>query len=651
MLIYPSPGETANGARTIYGCDGTRRKGEDRGDEMGKYVVQKVVITLTDRHPTTTTTTAIVMRRLQLLLPLRLAVRLISLAVAIIVIAATATTATTMPRNLRFRAVAPATAPQDPQSLLSPSSSSSGLPTTTLSPSNTMSIPALAGDSLALTLEYASDHSMVNLAERPDLVLSAYCNQALGTLNVTMSAAAAADAATWELPLVIILQAASCGVLPMPDACMDDGTADAVAAGSANSDGCMGTPCATDDDCMGTLMCDDVGSVCVPQPDLVFFNVTEPFIAGPVPVPASPSNATVGFYGRPLNSTEVHSALTATLFQYTSISPTTTTEDPATSTTDGSGQLQIRRRQIAVGTNGNAPTLTCDVLKWGFVPNGFSCTGGPPRTATVSASVPINDTAVTLGLQLTTSASFTFSGGVNTASGTGIGLSWPSWTADATLSLTLSQIMPLKQTFSTTIPIPDLGVSTTGTWGTLAVGVYAVPSITLEASQLAATLSLPVTANFGPGNLGIGTGNYAPAPANPNAPPTVAVGTPSLSVSGALTATPELKLKVGATLDLAGLAGFIGSSHALQADLFAAARVAAQVAVGAAAAPACAAAAAASKSAVSAVGGQISAAYGYEVGAEWAFPAQLAALGVKTGGTFDFVGGPGAPNVLAMQCF
>jgi hypothetical protein len=144
---------------------------------------------------------------------------------------------------------------------------------------------------------------IINLHDHPELALNFSCNDQ--HLDVTMPNSAAEHAVSWELPLLIVLQHASCGV---------------VAHGHCNethTDACLGHACKIDSDCHSSLICE--AGECVHQPDIVFFNVTSSFISSAAFI--DDWTKSVKFEGYPLDRDRLNHTLMNDSFEYISISP------------------------------------------------------------------------------------------------------------------------------------------------------------------------------------------------------------------------------------------------------------------------------------------------------------------------------------------
>ncbi|KAJ1565408.1 hypothetical protein HK405_012420 [Cladochytrium tenue] len=478
-------------------------------------------------------------------------------------------------------------------------------------PASTLVLPAVAGDALALRMGWSSSsHSLLNSHAYPAQIAAAVCDTAAGTLTLSFadaSAVAAAGAANWAAPLLVAVQDASCGVLP---------------AGDADADACLATTCACDADlaCPGTLICES--GACAAQPDVTFFNVT-----GPASVAAS--GADVTFAGAALTSTELNSALTLIDFEYTSIRP-------ASSTSSSSSSSGLSRRSPAAyhamqQQQGGLQrrSVTCAYEKWWFVTYGFDCSAPLPQTASIDLSVAVSS-YLDADIAVTSTTDMVFDAALFSANGSGLQIQWDSWTVEADFGITAA--FDASYTWSEAFAIPDLGWSVSGSWGSASIGVYVTPSVTVGA-VIDVALTVPVTVDLHSGTAGAGTGVFANS--SVSASPTVELGTVKFASNSSVAVGVELKLSVGASVDVTGIADLSVTDLKVSADLFAAARLEGIVETGSTMAAACVA-----ENADLAVEGK----YGYEVGVEYSLPYFLPS------GSYDFVGAPGYPYSLGAVC-
>lgn len=451
-------------------------------------------------------------------------------------------------------------------------------------PSSKVSVPAMGGDSLAILFNWNSTtHNILNLHDHPELALDFICDS--HHLQVTMPTSAAEHAMSWSLPLIIVLQHASCGVVAQTGHC-DEKTPDS----------CLGDVCAVDSDCHSSLICEN--RICQHQPDMVFFNVTDPIIRN-VTVDTRTRNVT--FIGTPLDQQQINATLTNEGFEYISIAP--------------ANNLNSTH---ALSRRGN-----CHVQKWWFIPHGFYCDAALPRHHHFQTYLDVGtaNTYVSIMMTVDTNLSMTFRGGVFSPEGTGMSISWDEWVTHTNFLIrVLDYAFPLQLQYP--IPIADLGFAVSGTWGHANIGLVLIPSLKF-ASIGNYTYSIPITADHHSGKVGVGTKSYNERRGNKT---TVTIGDLGLSnfqMGSATGLTAEAKLVFGGDVDI------IGSPAKLGLELFAAARVMGAVDTG---------------NFKNKCPGRIDfeVNYGFEVGFQWIFS--------FVRGTVDLFGGPMFPFNLYSIC-
>ncbi|KAJ3331915.1 hypothetical protein HDU76_001849 [Blyttiomyces sp. JEL0837] len=152
-------------------------------------------------------------------------------------------------------------------------------------PARNVTIASIVGGHLYFELNYNTTIDVVNIHNYPDLISRVSCNSSFShgntLLNVTADLSVIDSIRNWKLPMALMVQDVSCGVL---------------SAEKCTGNGCLGQSCDFDSDCHDTFICKH--KVCSHQPDLT------PFMLSQISF-SPPTSGFVQCLGKPFSTTQV----------------------------------------------------------------------------------------------------------------------------------------------------------------------------------------------------------------------------------------------------------------------------------------------------------------------------------------------------------